>query len=114
MTTTLTRSPEAFNHLLAALQKARSIARENDSFDLLGPNEHLGLPGLDPIVADDRTVLLLTDLATGERECDPVLWMNLAFMVDRSPSWGVGLMLRGVEMPSRSETMQQMMKEATR
>ena len=102
MTTILDNSPASFAHLLGALQKARSIAAEGGYLDLLSPNEDLGLPGMDPFVGNDKTVDLLASLASGERECNAVLWMNLCYMVENSASWSVSLGARGVMMPERT------------
>lgn len=110
---TLTQDTAAFSQLLGALQNARSIAAEGGYLDLLGPNKELGLPGIDPMVGDDRTVLLLHSLATGERECNDELWLNLAYIVLHSPAWTQSLAVRGYEMPTPGDILAATTHQAT-
>lgn len=107
MTRMLTPGREAFTHLLVAAQRSRSIAAENDSLDLFGDQEIGGItiPGLDPVLAETRHLDLLADLAAGTRTCDQTLWMNLAYLVSRSPSWQMSLAIRGVRMPEGEEIL---------
>lgn len=109
MTTALRPDAAGFQHLLSAAQKTRSIAAEGGYADLLADSEVAGirLPGMEPWVADDRTLDLLASLVTGERTCDKVLWMNLANMVRRSPGWETALLVRGVRMPDPMEALAQ-------
>lgn len=105
MTTVLTPDIAGFTHLLSAAQKSRSVAAEGGYRDLLADQIVAGitLPGLDKWLGDDRTIGLLADLVTGQRQIDMTLWMNLANMVRMSPSWNVCLAFRGVRMPEFNE-----------
>jgi hypothetical protein len=103
---------EGFTHLLMAIVKARSVAAENGTLDLMGPWEFHS--GLEPWTANPKTVELLAQLQSGERVCTPELWLNLAFMVEQSPCWAVGLTVRGVEMPSREAILNEMRARGVR
>lgn len=109
MTTVLTPDTAGFTHLLSAAQKSRSVAAEGGYRDLLSNQTVAGItiPGLDPWIGDDRTINLLADLVTGERQITKALWMNLAQMVRTSTSWGASLAFRGMHMPEPMEAIAQ-------
>lgn len=106
---TLTPGPAAYTHLLAALQKSRSIAAENGAAQMHADFESLGVrvPLGEKIIEDDNTVNLLADLIDGTRTLEPALWMNLAHLVKISPRWGAGLISRQVQMPEPMEAHRQ-------
>lgn len=106
---TLQPNEEGFTHLLLALVRTRSIAAEGGYLDLMAGYDFL--PGIEPWTANPKTVELLADLQSGKRECTPMLWANLAYIVDTSPGWALGLRLRGVQMPDRSAAIAAMAKE---
>jgi hypothetical protein len=92
---TVEPTPEGFNKLKLALVKARSIAAEGGYLELMG-----GEFGLDPILAEERHLVLLSELANGERTCDEQLWMNIAYLVNRSAAWSMSLTVLGYEPPA--------------
>ncbi len=104
---TIKPNAEGFMHLLMAIVKARSNASETDALELMGPWEFH--KGLEPWTANPKTVELLSDLQQGARVCTPELWLNLAFMVEESPCWALGLTVRGVQMPTRVEVYDEML-----
>lgn len=103
---TLKPDVEGFTHLLMALVKTRSIAKENGTFDLLGPWEFH--PGLEPWTANPKTVEMLAAFQSGEKECPLSTWLNIVHMVESSPGWALGLVTRGVEMPSKADVIAEM------
>lgn len=107
--TVLTPDTAGFTHLLSAAQKSRSVAAEGGYRDLLCDHNVAGIqvPGLDKWIGDDRTIALLADLVTGQRQITKSLWMNLAHMVQTSTSWDVSLAFRGVHMPEPMEAIAQ-------
>lgn len=107
---TLTNSREGFTHLLMALVKTRSNAAESGTLDLLGPWEFH--PGLEPFTANPKTVEMLVSFQSGERECNEFTWMNIARIVEMSPGWSLGLVARGVQMPTAAEVLDQIRAKA--
>lgn len=109
MSTVLAPDLAGFTHLLSAAQKVRSIAAEGGYRDLLGDQTvaDIPVPGLDKWLGDDRTISLLADLVSGERQITMSLWMNLAHMVRTSTAWDAALAFRGVRMPDPMEAVAQ-------
>ena len=108
---TLTPGPAAYAHLLASLQKVRSISAENDTSQMYSDFASLGVdvPLGEKLVEDDRTVDLLVGLLDGTRVLEPSLWMNLAHMVRASVRWEMALAVRGVEMPDPADALRDAM-----
>jgi hypothetical protein len=97
----LTNDTEGYRALLTSWQRARSIARENDTLDLMAGFPDLGIRGLEPFTANDKTGDLLASLVDGSKVPNAAEWRNIVEMVRMSPSWALGLAVLRFDLPER-------------